>query len=119
LNEAREAETVACGARVGQDSIVSDEDEKRSLDLLEANHTFPCEYHLTVIALNSEEITAALLESVQEGLAEPLAETARETRASSGGKYLSHRVRVPCATAADVIRLYARIKRVQGVVTVL
>jgi putative lipoic acid-binding regulatory protein len=48
-----------------------------------------------------------------------LAEAARETRSSSGGKYLSHRIRVPCTTAADVIRLYARIKRVQGVVTVL
>ena len=40
LNEARGAETVAPGARVGQDLIVSDDDEKRSLDLLEANHTF-------------------------------------------------------------------------------
>ncbi len=95
------------------------DDEKRSLDLLEANHTFPGDYPITVIALNSDDVTAALVESVQEGLAEPLAEAARETRSSSGGKYLSHRLRVPCASAADVIRLYARIRRVQGVVTVL
>ena len=95
------------------------DDEKRSLELLEANHEFPGEYPLTVIALNSDAVTVALVESVQEGLAEPLAEGARETRSSSGGKYLSHRMRVPCATAADVIRLYARIRRVQGVVTVL
>ena len=98
---------------------MSDDDEKRSLDLLEANHTFPGEYPLTVIALNTDEVTAALLKSVEEGLAEPLAEAARETRSSSGGKYLSHRMRVPCASAADVIRLYARIRLVQGVVTVL
>jgi len=95
------------------------DDEKRSLDLLEANHEFPGDYHLTVIALNSDAVTAALIESVQEGLAEPLVEGARETRSSSGGKYLSHRMRVPCATAADVIRLYARVRRVEGVVTVL
>jgi putative lipoic acid-binding regulatory protein len=125
LNEARAAETVARGARVGQDLIVSDDDEKRaldekrSLDLLEANHTFPGDYHVTVIALNSDEVTAALINSVQEGLAEPLAEAARETRSSSGGKYLSHRMRVPCASAFDVIRLYARIRLVQGVVTVM
>jgi putative lipoic acid-binding regulatory protein len=125
LNEARAAETVALDARVGQDLIVSDDDEKRaldekrSLDLLEANHTFPGDYHVTVIALNSDEVTAALLDSVQEGLAEPLADAARETRSSSGGKYLSHRMRVPCASASDVIRLYARIRLVQGVVTVL
>jgi putative lipoic acid-binding regulatory protein len=98
---------------------VSDDDEKRILDLLEANHIFPGDYPITVIALNSDDVTAALVESVQEGLQAPLGEQARETRSSSGGKYLSHRLRVPCASAADVIRLYERIRRVQGVVTVL
>ena len=98
---------------------MSDDDEKRILDLLEANHKFPGDYPITVIALNSEDVTVALVESVQQGLAAPLADDARETRSSSGGKYLSHRLRVPCASAADVIRLYARIRLVQGVVTVL
>jgi len=63
LNEARAAETVARGARVGQDLIVSD-DEKRSIELLEANHQFPGEFPLTVIALNSETVTVALVQSV-------------------------------------------------------
>jgi putative lipoic acid-binding regulatory protein len=114
----RDAAIVARHGRVGQDPIVND-DEKRAIDLLEANHTFPGDFSLTVIALNSETVTAALVESVQEGLAAPLDEAARETRSSSGGKYLSHRLRVPCASAADVIRLYARIRRVEGVVTML
>ena len=95
------------------------DDEKRSIELLEANHQFPGEFPLTVIALNSETVTVALVQSVEEGLAAPLDEAARETRSSSGGKYLSHRLRVPCASAADVIRLYARVRRVEGVVTVL
>ena len=95
------------------------DDEKRAVDLLEANHTFPGDFSITVIALNNEAVTAALVESVQEGLAAPLDEAARETRSSSGGKYLSHRMRVPCASASDVIRLYARIRLVQGVVTVM
>ncbi len=98
--------------------MVSD-DEKRSLELLEANHEFPGDFPLTVIALNSETVTAALIQSVEEGLTAPLGEAARETRSSSGGKYLSHRLRVPCASAADVIRLYARVRGVEGVVTVL
>jgi putative lipoic acid-binding regulatory protein len=98
---------------------VSEDDEKRTRDLLEANHTFPGDYPITVIALNSEDVTAALVDSVQEGLGAPLGDDARETRSSSGGKYLSHRLRVPCASSADVIRLYERIRRVQGVVTVL
>jgi hypothetical protein len=72
-----------------------------------------------VIALNSEEVTLAIVQSVEEGLPEPLSADARETRLSSGGKYVSHRLRVPCAAAVDVIRLYARVRLVSGVVTVL
>jgi putative lipoic acid-binding regulatory protein len=93
--------------------------EKRSLELLEANHAFPGDFPLTVIALNSEEVTAALIKAIEEGLPAALAEDARDTRSSSGGKYLSHRLRVPCAAAADVIRLYALVRQVSGVVTVL
>ena len=95
------------------------DDENRSLALLEANHAFPGDFHLTVIALNSEDVTTALVQSIEEVLPGPLPDGARETRSSSGGKYLSHRVRVPCAAAADVIRLYARVRQVSGVVTVL
>ena len=95
------------------------DDEKRSLALLEANHSFPGDFPLTVIALNSDEVTEALVRSIEEGLSEPLAADARESRLSSGGKYMSHRLRVPCAAAADVIRLYARVRQVSGVVTVL
>jgi putative lipoic acid-binding regulatory protein len=95
------------------------EDQKRSLDLLEANHTFPGEFPLTVIALNSDAVTEAIVLSIEEVMEGQLAPDARETRLSSGGKYMSHRVRVPCAAATDVIRLYERVGRVDGVVTVL
>ena len=100
------------------DLVVSD-DEKRSLELLEAHHTFPGDYTVTVIALNSDGITGALVGAIEEELGVALEATACETRSSSGGKYLSHRLKVPCASAADVLRLYARIRRVEGVVTVL
>jgi putative lipoic acid-binding regulatory protein len=95
------------------------DDEQRTLGLLEAQHVFPGDYPLTVIALNSEAVTAALVLAIEEGLGAALPETARQTRLSSGGKYVSHRVNVPCAAAADVIRLYARVRLVEGVVSVL
>ena len=80
----------------------------------------PVTFPLTVIALQQRDRDRALIQSVEEGLAAPcFGEAARETRSSSGGKYLSHRLRVPCASAADVIRLYARVRGVEGVVTVL
>jgi putative lipoic acid-binding regulatory protein len=99
--------------------VSDDEKEKRTIELLEANHAFPGDFPLTVIALNSDAVTAALLLSIEQDLAEPLPAEARESRLSSGGKYASHRLRVPCAVAADVIRLYARVRLVEGVVTVL
>ena len=95
------------------------DDEKRTLALLEANHTFPGEFPLTVIALNNDAVTAAIVVSVEEGMEGRLAADAHETHLSSGGKYRSHRLRVPCAAAADVIRLYARVRGVDGVLTVL
>jgi len=95
------------------------DDEKRTLALLEANHAFPGEFPLTVIALNNEVVTAAIVVSVEEGMDGRLVPEAHETHLSSGGKYMSHRLRVPCSAAADVIRLYARVGRVDGVVTVL
>jgi len=95
------------------------DDEKRSLELLEANHAFPGDFPLIVIALNSDEVTAAVINAAQEGLPAPLPPDAHETRLSSGGKYISHRLRVPCAASADVIRLYARVRAVSGVVSVL
>jgi putative lipoic acid-binding regulatory protein len=93
--------------------------EEETLKLLEAHHAFPGEYPLTVIALNNDAVTAAVLQAIEEGLGAPLADTAKEQRPSSGGKYLSHRLRVPCAAASDVIRLYTRVRRVDGVMTVL
>ena len=95
------------------------DEEKRSLELLEANHAFPGEYPLSVIALNKAEVTAAIRRSIEEGTGTPLPEGAGESRLSSGGKYISHRISVHCREAADVLRLYARLRGVDGVVTVL
>jgi putative lipoic acid-binding regulatory protein len=95
------------------------EDDQRTLALLEANHVFPGPYPLSVIALNTDEVAAAVRRSVEEGLSAPLGDADWESRVSAGGKYASHRVAVPCLEAADVIRLYERVRRVDGVVTVL
>jgi putative lipoic acid-binding regulatory protein len=95
------------------------DDEKRTIELLEANHSFPGDYPLVVIAHNADQITAAICASVAEELGAPVDDQARESRPSSGGKYLSHRLSVRCQEAADVVRLYARLRRVDGVVTVM
>lgn len=89
--------------------------EARSKALLEATHQFPCAYSLTVIAFNSETVTVALKGAVAEGR-ESIEHQLRE---SSGGKYLSHRFSVPVAGADAVLELYALVRSVEGVVTIL
>jgi putative lipoic acid-binding regulatory protein len=87
--------------------------------LLEANHRFPGEYHLSVIALNADGVFAAIRAAIEAGLVAPLEDATWETRESSKGKYLSHRFRVPVQSAADVLALYERLHGLEGVVTVM
>jgi putative lipoic acid-binding regulatory protein len=100
---------------------LTDAERKRaqSIELLEANHAFPCDFPLSVIALNDPAVAAAVIAAVEEGLAAPLPAAAREVRPSAGGKYVSHRLNIPCVDAAHVLAIYARLRAVEGVVSVL
>jgi putative lipoic acid-binding regulatory protein len=96
------------------------EDERaRALALLEATHQFPTEYHVSVITVTEDAVFVAIRAAVQQGLPAPLGDDAHQIVPSSGGKYSSHRFRVPVQRAEDVLELYARIRQVTGVVTVL
>ena len=87
----------------------------RALALLEANHQFPCAYEVTVIAFNRAHTTEAVRGAVvQDG--EPASHQIIESRA---GKYVSHRFSVQVAAAVEVLSIYARVREVEGGVTVL
>jgi putative lipoic acid-binding regulatory protein len=99
-----------------------EEARARALALLEATHQFPCAYSVTVIAFNRETVTAA----VREAAYHP--RTAEDSGAAGGdypsqesraGKYRSHRIAVNVPDAASVLALYARLRSVEGVVTLL
>jgi putative lipoic acid-binding regulatory protein len=92
------------------------EEVARAVALLEANHRFPTSYPLSVIAVSGDEVAAAVRAAVEQGLPAPIADDDYQTVPSSGGKYASHRFRVPCNTAADVLALYQRLRQVKGVV---
>lgn len=87
----------------------------RALALLEATHQFPCAYDLTVVAFN-EEVTTAAVRGAVVADGDPVSHQVIESRA---GKYLSHRFSVRVAAAVDVLEIYARVRRVEGVVTIL
>jgi putative lipoic acid-binding regulatory protein len=97
------------------DDATADEAHARAKALIEATHQFPCAYSLTVIAFNSVETTVALKSAV----AQDLADLEHQVRESSAGKYLSHRFSVPVEGAVAVLELYARVRSVEGVVTIL
>jgi putative lipoic acid-binding regulatory protein len=98
---------------------LSDDARARAIALLEATHQFPVEYPVTVIAVNVESVIAEVRAAVEHGLVAPLPADAYETVLSGGGRYASHRFRIPCQDAEAVLALYERIRLVEGVKTVL
>ena len=98
---------------------MSEQDRQRAIDLLEANHEFPGPFSLSVIALNAATVTAAILAAARVGPESDSATAGHETRPSSAGKYLSHRLTVQVAGADEVLDLYASLRAVEGVITVL
>ena len=68
-----------------------------------------------MIAFNQEVTTAAVRGAVVPD-GDPVAHRTVESRA---GKYLSHRFSVQVTAAVDVLEIYARVRSVEGVVTIL
>jgi putative lipoic acid-binding regulatory protein len=98
---------------------LSDEDRERALALLAATHQFPVDYSVSIITVNDEVVISEVRAAVGEGLPVPLADDAYDKVLSKGGRYSSHRFKVLCQAPEDVLALYERIRRVQGVITVL
>jgi putative lipoic acid-binding regulatory protein len=98
---------------------MSEDARVRALELLRATHEFPGAYHLSVITLSQDQVFVDVRAAVEDGLDRPLADSDYELIPSRGGKYTSHRFKVPCASAEAVLDLYARLSRVKGVVTML
>ena len=87
--------------------------------LLEATHEFPCPFSLSVITVNTDDVQAALRVAIADGAASPVSDEGWTVHTSGGGRYASHRVLVTCRSADEVLALYARVRLVEGVVTVL
>ena len=96
-----------------------EEARRRAVELLEANHDFPCQFSFSVIAKGDQTTTDGILRELSRGTEAPLADDAHQKVPSSGGKYISHRLRIPCRSADHVLDLFARLRAVGGVVTVL
>jgi putative lipoic acid-binding regulatory protein len=94
------------------------EDRARALALLEATHQFPVDYAVSIITVNDEAVVSEMRAAVEDGLPEPLSDAHYQTVQSRGGRYTSHRFKVPCREPQEVLALYDRVRRVKGVITV-
>ncbi len=90
------------------------DDPTRFRELLTATHVFPGSFPLSVITVNDDAAVEALRAAIGDTPPDGWI-----TRQSSRGRYTSHRVLVHCESADDVLALYARVRLVRGVVTVL
>lgn len=97
----------------------SPEARRRAIELLEANHGFPCSFSLSVIARTDDAVETALLAAAAAGLPQPLGKDAHHRHPSAHGKYVSHRLNIPCQSAEAVLDLFARLRAVDGVITIL
>jgi len=91
-------------------------DAQHEIELIEACYEFPGDFELAVIARNDEATLSAVLATAATAAGPPLS---HEQKASGGGKYVSHRLRVRCATAHEAHAVRTRLRALPGVMTVL
>jgi hypothetical protein len=96
-----------------------DDERAHALAVIRSAHQFPVIYEISVIALTTAAITAGVRAAIEVGLPGGLGPDDHQTVPSSGGKFTSHRFRVPCATAEEVLELIARVRAVPGVITTI
>jgi putative lipoic acid-binding regulatory protein len=101
----------------GDSNNLSERD--KALALLNTTHVFPVHYEVSVITLTSDAAFDSLRITIETLMVDVLSDENWTRVPSRGGKYTSHRLRVPCANAEAVLELYARIRTIEGVVTVL
>jgi len=92
------------------------EDARHEIELIAACYAFPGDFDLSVIARNDHPTLKAVLEAAATAAGPPLA---HEQKTSGGGKYVSHRLRVRCASAEEAHAVRTRLRGLAGVMTVL
>ncbi len=92
------------------------DEARHEIELIEACYAFPGDFELAVIARNDAETLKGVLDAAATSAGAPLG---HDQKASGGGKYVSHRLRVRCASAHEAQSVRARMRALPGVMTVL
>jgi putative lipoic acid-binding regulatory protein len=98
---------------------LSDDARARAIALLEATHQFPVDYPVSIIAVTDDAVIAQVRAAVELGLDKAIPDDAYERVLSGAGRYSSHRFKVPCRNAEEVLALYERLRKIEGVKSIL
>jgi len=94
----------------------ADGSHARDVALIDACFRFPCDFSFSVIANNDESVTAAVIAAATVGGQTPVD---HQRQPSKAGKYVSHRLEVRCASAAEAHALRVKLRALPGVINVL
>ncbi len=94
-------------------------DRLAAIALLEAHHTFPSDHPFRAIVRAEPADVEAVLASVALFCGLSDLPDRVERAPSSGGKWLSLRMALPCASAAQVLDIYAHLQALPQVVRCL
>lgn len=90
-------------------------DRQASLDLLNATHSFPCEFTLKVIGQSSDDFIDRCVEAVRVvALHSP--DIPYTTRSTPNGRHISITMQPTIDSAEQVLQVYASLRDVEGVV---
>lgn len=97
-----------------------DAEEKRnqSLELLNATHTFPCDFTIKVIGQAEDDFVMRVVDAVQAVISAG-AEIPNKTRMTPNGKHVSVTLEPRLSSAEEVLLIYDQLKSVSGVVMTL
>jgi uncharacterized protein len=90
-----------------------DADPSPTLELLEANHEFPCRYVFKAIGPNDETFIAAVKQVARYEL-DLLEDPVTNLQASSAGRHVSVTLHLDVDSATQVITIYRKLRQVDG-----
>jgi len=90
-------------------------DRQDSIDLLNATHTFPCQFTLKVIGKSTDDFVDHCVQAVKSVNLDS-DEIPVSTRSTPKGKHTSVTLLPTIASAEQVLEVYAQLQSVEGVV---
>lgn len=89
-----------------------------SLELLRQTHDFPCPVMVKVIGKNEDDFDLRVVRVIRDTLQTEVNPTFR-TRETTGGRHISVTTEPTFPSAEDVLRVYAALRSVEGIVLMM